>query len=504
MDSLQYVRDIVRALKSELVRYRGLAALLFALVFAVILAAAVQWPKYYRSQAIIKMDNTNVIEPLLRGAAEVSNPDKTEKVADIMYSRRFIIKVLNTLDPETVNLAPEALELAIIDVGNHLEVISAKDFTTVAYLSSDPDIAYSTLSTIVNTFITDRQAEKQKETMSAYDFIAGQVVVYKKRLEDAEQRLKEFKSKNVDIGEDAVKDRISDLQQQIQNLEIAIRESEEKIQTTRSQLAREGEFLQLRTRLEGLEARRASLIEERDRLRLIYQDSYPDIVTINTQIDEIDYSIAQLRAEQGLGSSTQTSELPLIEELRKQMSTAEIDIKTQRRRLESLKALLQEEYKLADSVASNQAELMDLTRDYNVTRDWYEKLLVRKENASLTLTLNDEGQGVSYKVVEAPLYPLKPAGISAAYVFLSAPIIAFLAPMGIALAFVILDPRIRSYTVLSSKLPEGISLLGYIPHKGSTLSSRLLRKDMLLLLALGIMIMVAYGYIFYTYGSQLW
>lgn len=503
MDSLQYVRDILRALKAELVRFRGLAALLFALVFAAILVAAIQWPKYYRSEASVKMDNTNVIEPLLRGAAEVSNPDQTEKVADILYSRRFLIKVLTILDPESVQLEPEALEFALINLSSHMEVTTNKLVSTIAFLSSDPDDAYETLSTIVNTFISDRQAEKQKETLGAHDFIAGQVVVYKKRLEDAEQRLKEFKSKNVDIGEEAIKARISDLQQEIQNLEITIRESEEKIQTTRAQLAREGEYLQLRTRLEGLENRRTSLIEERDRLRLIYQDSYPDIVTITTQIDEIDFSIAQLRSEQGLGSSTQTSELPLIEELRKQMSTAEIDSKTQRRRLESLKEVLQQEYKLADSVASNQAELMDLTRDYNVTRDWYEKLLVRKENASLTLTLNDEGQGVSYKMVEAPLYPLRPAGISAAYVFLSAPFIAFLAPLGLAVAYVVLDPRIRSYTVLNSKLPEGISLLGYIPHKGSTLSSRLLRKDMLLLLALTIMIMIAYGYIFYIYGSQI-
>ena len=502
MDSLQYVRDMLGALKSELIRFRGLAALLFAVVFAAILVAAIQWPKYYRSEAIIKMDVNNVIEPLVRGAAEVTNVDQSEKVVDIIFSRRFIIKVLLAINPDNANLEPDALELAIAQLRGSLTVETKKNMSVLAYSAKTQDEAYDTLTQVVDLFVEDRMAEKQKETMGAHDFIANQVVVYKKRLEDAEQRLKEFKSDNVDVGEDAVKGRISDLQQEIQNLEIAINESEEKIGTTRAQLMREGQFLQLRSRLEGLESRRTTLIEERDRLRLIYQDSYPDIVTISSQIDEIDFSIAQLRSEQGL-DSTETSELPLFEELRKSLSTAEVELKTQRRRLESLTSLLKKEYNVADKVAGNQAEFMDLTRDYNVTRDWYEKLLVRKENASLTLTLNDEGQGESYKVVEAPLYPLKPAGLSAAYVFLSAPLIAFLAPLGLAIAYVILDPHIRSYTVLSNKLPEGISLLGHVPHKGSTLASRLLRKDMLLLLALGIIVLVAYIYVFITYGAQI-
>ena len=165
--------------------------------------------------------------------------------------------------------------------------------------------------------------------------------------------------------------------------------------------------------------------------------------------------------------------------------------------------LMDEVMKVAERVASNQAELMDLTRDYDVTKKVYEEMLARKENANITLALNDEGQGESYKVLEPPTYPLQPAGIPAILVFLAAPVVALAAPVGLAVAFVILDPRLRSVALLSQKLPEGVPLLGVVPHRGTPLASRLLRKDIILLTLLAIILMVIYGYTFYTFKTVL-
>src|SRR5690606_10382249 len=133
----------------------------------------------------------------------------------------------------------------------------------------------------------------------------------------------------------------------------------------------------------------------------------------------------------------------------------------------------------------------------------YEEMLARRENANITLALNDEGQGESYKVLEPPTYPLKPAGIPAILVFLAAPVVALAAPVGLAVAFVILDPRLRSVALLSQKLPEGVPLLGVVPHRGTPLAARLLRKDIILLTLLAIILMVIYGYTFYTFKTLL-
>ncbi len=324
---------------------------------------------------------------------------------------------------------------------------------------------------------------------------------YKKRLEKAEEKLKDFRSRNVDASEQVVKDRIAGLASEIQNLRIAIQESEEKIRTTQSQLETESQNVNQRARLKTLTERKTALSEQLDQLRLIYQDSYPDIVALKNQIFEIEQKIDEYRS--AFSITGQVSELPLLEELRKQLSTAEVDLRTQKRRMASLEELLEQEYKVAERVASNQAELMDLTRDYDVTKKVYEEMLARKENANITLALNDEGQGESYKILEPPTYPLQPAGVPSILIFLAAPIVALAAPVGLAVAFVILDPRLRSVALLSQKLPEGVPLLGVVPHRGTPLAARLLRKDIILLTLLGIILMVIYGYTFYTFKTLL-
>jgi polysaccharide chain length determinant protein (PEP-CTERM system associated) len=506
VDAIQFIQDVLTAMKRELIRYRAAAAALFTVLFLIVLFVALNWPKYYVSEAAIIKDVTNVIEPLLRGTAAVADVNKNETIQDLIFSRRLMERVLTRIQPGFANMTPEAMEIEMIAFRRNLTVSSDpanRNITHLSYMANNADAAYETLKTVVDIFIEDRMAEKQKVTYEAHNFISDQVVRYKKRLESAENKLKEFRARNVDVSEQVVKDRIAVLLDEIQSLNIAIQESEEKIKTTRSQLETESQNVNQRARYTTLTERRAALVAQLDQLRLTYQDSYPDIVALKGQIFEIDQTLDEYRANYSFGGAGQSSEVPLFEELRKQLSSAEVELKTQKRRLESLQDVLAKEYKLAERVAANQAELMDLTRDYDVTKRVYEEMLARKENANITLALNDEGQGESYKLLEAPTYPLQPAGIPAILIFIAAPVVALAAPVGLAAAFVVLDPRLRSAALLSQKLPEGVQLLGVVPHRGSPLAARLFRKDMILLTLLGIILMVVYGYTLYKYQPIL-
>ncbi len=504
MDILQYIKDIFVALKAELIRHRGLAALLFASVFAAVLFLSVKWPKHYVSHAAVVMDVTNVIAPLVRGAADAGSANQNEKVQDVMTSRRILEQVLNRIEPNMEQLEPQEVEMRIADfrAGLMITTLDRRNITQVSYRAPTADQAYDTLAALVEIFIEDRMAARTRDSKDAHSFLSDRVVRYKRLLEEAEERLTQFKARNVDANEATVRGRINDLTSEIQNLKLSINETEERIRITRTQLAEESRYLESRQKMLALEERRLALNSQIDQLRLLYQDNYPDIVSLKAQVDEIDWAIAKIRSERGW-ESMQMSELPLFEELRKQLSTAEVSVQTQKRRLTALTNLLQQEYAMADKVSAVQAELTDLTRDYNVTKKVYEDMLARRENANLSLALQEEGQGETYRLIEPPTYPLKPAGIPAFFIYLSAPFLALAAPVGLALAYIIVDPRIRSYTVLSQKLPENVHLLGYVPHRGSPLGRRLLRKDMLMLVTLAIILMALYVYAFINYGPQL-
>src|SRR5690606_19176006 len=116
----------------------------------------------------------------------------------------------------------------------------------------------------------------------------------------------------------------------------------------------------------------------------------------------------------------------------------------------------------------------------------------RKEAARLSMPLDLAGPGVSYRIPEPATFPLPPSGIRIMQFALIGPLLALFAPLGLLILYVRLDPHIRSARILQNQLPPDIEMLGVIPHYHSPLGERLLRKDMLLLLALGILAMAAY------------
>lgn len=505
MDTIQYIKDVIVAVKHELIRRRAAVSVVFSLVFVAVLVVAINWPKNYVSEARIVVNVTNVIEPLLRGRAELTSENRSETVQDVMMSRRILERVVERVHPNFEQLSPELLELEVRRLRGSLEVASHgrnSNVTIVRFYSGSPDLAYDNLSALVDIFIADRAAQKQAQSFAAYNFISNQVERYKDRLERAEMRLKEFRARTVNATEQTVARRISDLNAEIQSLHMAISESEEKIRTTQAHLSMEGRNRELRSQLQGLLARREVISDRLEQLRMTYQESYPDVVAVRRQLDEIDFTIAQLRDGAEIDGTEFTSDQPLYEELRKQLSAAQVDLRTQRRRLVALNELLEEEHKMADQVAANQAELTDLTRDYNVTKNAYEEMLVRQENAKLTMALNDEGQGETYKVAEPPFYPISPAGIPAMLVFLAAPLLALGAPIGLATLYVLVDPRVRSVALLAQKLPEGVGLLGAVPHKASPLATRLMRIDIVLLGLLFMLLAGLYVYVFQVYGGS--
>jgi hypothetical protein len=91
-------------------------------------------------------------------------------------------------------------------------------------------------------------------------------------------------------------------------------------------------------------------------------------------------------------------------------------------------------------------------------------MLERKEKARLSMALDVQGQGLNYKIQEPPVYPTVPVGIRFVHFFVAAPILGVLAPIGLIVAFIILDPRIRFVERVEAALPKSVPVLAIIPH----------------------------------------
>ena len=224
METIQLYKELIIASKRELVNHRFGAAFLATLVFFGVFFIALNWPQNYRSFAVVEVDVTNVIEPLLRGAAEVSDSNSGAKISELISSRRVLEKAARRVAGDlNVELSPEEIEHRVRQLGWAVEANRSprnRSFTNVTFVAEDPNVAYESLDAIVSVFLEDMASEKQKDSLDAYLFIDAQVAKYKQELESAETKLKEFKEKSADVTEGAVRLRIAKLRADIKDLNI--------------------------------------------------------------------------------------------------------------------------------------------------------------------------------------------------------------------------------------------------------------------------------------------
>ncbi|WP_101760253.1 XrtA system polysaccharide chain length determinant [Oceanicoccus sp. KOV_DT_Chl] len=484
METTYYV-ELIRAVWRELIEWRSwVVGILLVVTFAV-LAVGVYWPERFETSTMLYADETNIIAPLLRGRAEVTDIDRSEQARELIYTRKIMLRVATEMGLVDDSTSVEQQEARINDLRSNIQIKNeGKNYFRVFYSNKDQDLSFRVLNSVVDAFISDTSDKRRQESRGAYEFIEQQVVSYKRQLLLAEKQLKDFKSKNLDGNEQSVSARINQLRLQIEELKLSIDEIESRDISLKQQLDSESEYLSSKSKVDEELNRLVALKDRLDVLRLSYQETYPDIVSLKQQISAQEVVIEAMEGGGGYRSSSIDSssvENPLYEELRRRQAETEVDLRSQRKRKEAIERMLAEEYKRAERVASKEAEMAELVRDYDVTREIYEEMLGRKEKARLSMTLDVEGQGTSFKIQEPSVYPLMPSGIRFIHFALAAPFVGLIVSVGLMVMYVLIDPRVRSASQLMHSLPNNIELLAVVPHVRTALTRRLLRTDMVVL-----------------------
>lgn len=491
-----YLRELFDAFKAELIRYRFMVVAIFLVIAFLILCLGLLLPKNYTTTAVLYAEDSNIIGDLLKGNAEVTKIDRSEKASEIIYTKPIMLAVGKRAGLIKDDMT-ESEQLRIVDFIRgriRIERERSNDYFRLMFTANNPDASFEVLNAIVAEFIENAARKKRDESMGAYTFIDSQVQIYKKQLEAAEEKLKDFKSQNTDGTEEQVNNRLAVLRQDLETLKINLEETQARINSITQQLGNEGQYLQAKGQADELRQRRQTLIGQLEQLQLSYQDGYPDIISLKSQIAEVDQAIQKMQESGAIFGSGEKVENPLYEELRKQLSEADVEMRTQKRRMQSLMKLQSEELARQKRIAERQARLSELTRDNDVTRKLYDEMSEKRAAARLSMTLDQEGQGVTYRVQESPSFPLKPTGLRFIHFAILGPILAFLAPIGLLVAYIMVDPHLRSARMLQKQLPEDVNMIGVIPHYDSPIVQRLLRKDVLMLLAVagsGMMIYIA-------------
>lgn len=460
----------------NLKQYKWVAALLFALLTLAILTVGFFMPKTYWSYSQLIIGGQQLHVPLGDNNNQAAGTDWAKVAKEFVYSRKNLIDLMRELEyiEDDIETQSDESRLARIKANTTVELSGNDNLLKIGFKDSDPEFARSIAMKLTDLFIENIHGYRTEETAEAFDFIHSQVEEYKQKLVAAEEELKNFKTQKLEKGassEEAVSRRLESLQQTLDTARLDLQEALIRKASLERQLTGEvAETVSLARRSQHV-GRLQVLNDELSKLRLSYHEGYPEIQNIKYQIADTHRQIELEKNNSsnsviGVEDGFKTNKL--YQDLKLQLSEVRTRIATLQTRIKETESNITRERAKGEVVHQTDARLSELSRDYEVNRGLYEKLLKSRESARVSKEIDEQKRGMNVKVYEPAFVPVNPSGLRFLH-FLAAGLFFGLAvPITLIYFYQLVDSKIKSPELIASKFD--------VPVLGAT-TAILNRKD---------------------------
>ncbi len=386
-------------------------------------------PDQYEASTRVRVDTDSVLAPLLQGlAVRTDVKQQVRMMTRTLKSRPNLEKVLTMTDYDINLKTPEQQEQAINRLGKQIKISgnAKQNLYTITYSNSDPAQAKRVVESLLTIFVETTLGDSRKDTDSAQVFLNKQIKKYEQRLLEAEDRLKEFKRRNVGTMPTEGKGYYQRLQEETSILEQAKLALSEEInrrdELKRQQMGEEPMFgimpeaVQQRENYlnSALTVRISGLQSKLDELSLVYTDTHPDVVAIKRKIknlkEERRKELAELPNTSQLQSASNVNANPVYQRLKIVLGEAEARVAALTVRVNEYQRRVNNLKNKVDTIPKVEAELARLNRDYDVNKTNYETLVARRESAKISEQAQQSSDTVKFKVIDPPRVPFSPVG----------------------------------------------------------------------------------------------
>lgn len=433
-------------------RFRWYAMVIAWLVCILGWAFVLRMPDVYEASARVYVDTKSVLQPLLRGLAlPTDSRQEIELMTKTLLSRPNLEKLARMTDLDLKAKTPEEMESLLDSLARKISFGSTKreNLYTIAYVHSDRELAKRVVQSLLTIFVETALGESRADTDVAQRFLDAQIKEYEARLVAAEERLAEFKRKNVGLMPNSGEDFYGRLQAALAEMEQAklqLRETRNR----RSAIARQlkdladeaadyssfGSGLMMGTPLEGRINDLQSMLDE---MLLKYTEQHPDVIEIRRTLSQLEAQLeeeAALMAESDFG---QQSEHPMYQQMSMVLAETDAQIASMEVRVQEYEDRVEHLKQMVDTIPKVEAELTRLNRDYDVNKRNYETLLARREAAKISEQATMSSDDIKFRVVDPPRVPLSPSGPDRPLLFSG--VLGGALLLGMAFAFVLYQAR---------------------------------------------------------------
>ncbi len=378
-------------------------------------------PKTFEASSTVAIENAGIVKPIIQGAnVAVSTVERQRNIRNRITSRSLIERVIKKLKLDAGFKYPSQDDALAASIQKGILVTMQSfgeresDLFTVAYRGDDPNEVQKVVDALVQEFINNSIAYQRSDAVGAYEFIQDQITEYKEKLEDSDREIRRFRENHPSMipqNENSIVGRLETFQTAISDGEIRKKELLRKRESLEKQLSGEKELTVAFVSNEGSpEARLTFLNSQLMDLMTKYTDSYPEVLKVKSEIDELQKQIAQ--ASKGGKSAETRGEMkainPVYRQIKEELQKTDTELESLKARLDELALQQNESRHILGRMPKEQEEWSKLQRDRNVTQKVYDDLLEKLESARVSKNLELADKSTSYRVVDPPIVPRVP------------------------------------------------------------------------------------------------
>lgn len=412
------------------------AFLTILLVISVVMAL----PDRYTSEAMLGVVQQQIPQRYVDPASTVTSADAVSAIEREILSRTRLLGIVDALGlyaQERQKLNPEGIVERMrkdvkVEPIEQASVRGELNAFKVSFSSGDPRLAQEVTARLASLFIEENLKTQGAQAAITTKFLTEQLEAAKKRLDDQEQRLRDFKVSN--LGE---------LPEEQQANLATLTDLRIQLQSTMANLSRaQQQRIYLESVINGYLAR---LQSDKAGLLTRFTPRHPEIVKKDQDIQRMQALAAQLKSESSDPDRLQSSNLaddPTLVQLKGQVESNVAEVRqsaSEEQRLRAEIARYQGRLKLTPI---REQQLAGIVRDYELFKQDYTDLLSRQLRSQLTANLEEQQGGRSFRLVDPPTLPVKPSSPKRLLISLGA--VGAGIGLGVALAL-LMDMRDRSF-----------------------------------------------------------
>lgn len=400
------------------IRRRWVILAPFCLVLILGIALALVLPRKYQASTLILIEPQRVPQNYVRSIVSSEASDRINTLSQQIMSRTNLEKIISDFelfsDPKQAGLYVED-KIRILRERIDIKVTRDRrgaDAFSISFKGEDPEKVMRITNALATSFIDQNLKVRESQAMGTSDFLDSELLSMRQRLEQVEERIKEYRRTFMgELPEQLSTNlRILDrLQEDLNDRQQSIREARVRLAELNSASSRPQQVVVI-----GNEQQRSedgtSLAELQAQLETLssrYTGKHPDILRLKKLIAEMEAKQQSEAADNNRkGQPSVPANLP--PELRRQILESRREIQVAEGEIENLRKQIAAYQKRVEDTPKREQELLSLRRDYQNIQASYESLLSRKLEADIAVNMERKQKGEQFRIVDPARVPEKP------------------------------------------------------------------------------------------------